>query len=182
MVMPLWSQRRARLVIMKRAHRTRRRYRRRTAYGVPVDRAVVVSVDIPAPPAEVWADIAQLDSHVEWMADAREIEFLTRDRAGVGTRMRVDTRLGPLRTSDVMEVTAWEPPVRMAVSHTGVFTGEGEFALVRLGPAATRFTWRERIAFPWYLDDLVAAAAARPILRLVWRRNLAGLRARFTSP
>jgi uncharacterized protein YndB with AHSA1/START domain len=44
-----------------------------------------VSVTLPAPPAMVWDDLADLSSHVEWMADAESITFTSDRRAGVGT-------------------------------------------------------------------------------------------------
>lgn len=137
-----------------------------------------VTVDIPAPRSEVWADIADVASHVEWMADAEEIRFLTDQRSGVGTRMEVLTRVGPLRTTDVMEFTAWEAPERMAIRHQGLVTGEGEFLLEET-PTGTRFVWTERLHFPWYAGGRITAAIAGPILAAIWRRNLKRLVRRF---
>jgi carbon monoxide dehydrogenase subunit G len=85
--------------------------------------------------------------------------------------MRVATKVGPLRTTDVMVVTAWEPNHRIAVEHRGLFTGRGEFALSAVG-GATRFTWTEEIAFPWHFGGPIGAALARPILASIWRGNL----------
>ena len=137
-----------------------------------------VTVDIPAALEEVWADLADVGSHVEWMADAEEIRFLTDQRSGVGTRMEVLTRVGPLSTTDVMEFTAWEPPHRMAIRHEGLVTGEGEFLLEEI-PGGTRFVWTEKLSFPWYAGGPVTAMAAAPILTAIWRRNLKRLAARF---
>lgn len=160
------------------------RARRVTMAGIVPGRyrpgiVIVVSTEIPAPLELVWADIARLESHVEWMADAHAIEFRTEQRAGPGTRMDVETRLGPLRTRDLIEVVAWEPPTRMEVRHRGLFTGTGEFVLEPAGPEATRFTWREELRFPWYFAGPVGAFFAAPVLRWVWKRNLQMLAARF---
>ena len=141
-----------------------------------------VSVALPRPVQEVWAEVSRLDRHVEWMADARSIEFLGEARAGVGASFRVETRFGPLRTADTMVVTAWEAPRRIEVEHLGRFTGRGRFLLEPAGPDATRLTWEEQVRFPWYLGGRLGALAARPILHLVWRRNLERLRSRLTSP
>ena len=139
---------------------------------------IAVSVEIPVSPAVVWADVSNLASHVEWMADAESIEFLSARTAGPGTRMHVATRVGPFRTSDVMEVTQWNPPRVMAVTHQGLFAGSGRFVLEPVD-AGTRFRWEEDIRFPWYLGGAVSAWLARPVLRAVWRRNLRCLAARF---
>lgn len=143
--------------------------------------AIVVSIAIPAAPERVWEELARLEDHVEWMADAHAIAFLGDARRGVGTRMRVDTRLGPFRTRDVMEFTEWDPPRRMAVAHVGLFTGEGAFELEADGENGTLVRWREEIRFPWYFGGRLGARAAGPVLRWVWRRNLGRLRDRLTG-
>lgn len=139
---------------------------------------ISVSQLIHAPIGEVWDDIQQLENHAEWMADAESIEFIGDRRRGEGTIMRVSTRLGPLRTADVIRVVSWDPPHRIAVVHEGLVTGSGEFHLV---PEAgnTRFSWEEELAFPWYLGGNLTTLAARPLLRWVWRRNLGRLAERF---
>jgi carbon monoxide dehydrogenase subunit G len=143
---------------------------------------LLVSITIPLPLEGVWEEVSRLDRHVEWMADARSIEFLSEAHSGVGAAMRVATRFGPLRATDTMVVTAWEPPRRIEVEHRGRFTGRGAFRLDAAGPGATRFTWEEQVRFPWYLGGPLGALAARPLFRFVWRRNLERLRARLTAP
>jgi uncharacterized protein YndB with AHSA1/START domain len=135
-----------------------------------------VSTTIDAPPKRVWAAVDDIGSHVRWMADARTIRFRPGPRQGVGTTFECDTRLGPLRLTDVMEITAWRPGRRMGVRHTGVVTGTGEFRLRRVRGGRTRFTWSEQLRFPWWLGGPLGAAAGRVALRWVWRRNLAGLK------
>jgi len=142
---------------------------------------VEVSVDIPAPVETVWKDVASIESHVEWMADAESIEFRTERREGPGNEAVVETRIGPFRTADEMRFTVWEPPHRMGVEHHGLFTGRGEFTLEEIAADTTRFTWREEIRFPWYFGGQLGAWFAQPILRLVWRRNLRRLQARFSD-
>lgn len=140
---------------------------------------ITVSIDIDAPRQRVWDEIAVLESHVEWMADAERIDFLSESRTGAGTRMEVLTVVGPLKTTDVMEFTAWDPPERMAIRHQGIVTGVGEFRLTALDGARTRFTWDEELTFPWHLGGVVTATLAAPVLRRIWMRNLSRLRDRF---
>lgn len=142
---------------------------------------VVVAIEVPADRRVVWEELARLEGHVEWMADVESLEFLSDTTRGVGTRVRVATRFGPLRTSDIMVFTAWEPPIRMAVDHRGLFTGKGEFRLESIAADRTLVTWRELIRFPWYFGGPFGARLARPVFRWVWRRNLRRLRGRLAG-
>lgn len=146
--------------------------------SVPSDRAVVVSTVIDAPPSVVWADVCDISSHVAWMADAEAIRFVTDQTSGVGTRFECDTRVGPFRLTDVMEITTWVDEQQMGVRHDGLITGVGEFTL-RAHDGGTEFTWSEDLVFPWYFGGPVGAWVARPVLAWVWRRNLRRLEERF---
>ena len=138
-----------------------------------------VSIVLGAPPEAVWSDLEDVAAHVEWMADAVAIRFLGDQRRGVGTRFECDTRVGPITVTDVMEITEWAPGAAMGVHHVGVVAGRGRFTLTPLWGDRTRFTWEESLRFPWWLGGPVGAWAARPVLRWIWRRNLARLAARF---
>lgn len=138
-----------------------------------------VSIVVRATPARVWAELADISSHVEWMADAVAIRFVGDGRRrGVGTTFECDTVVGPLRTMDVMTITEWRPRRAFGVRHVGLVTGTGRFTLRRVGPRRTRITWDERLSFPWWLGGRLGVAAASPVLRRVWRGNLRRLRAR----
>lgn len=145
------------------------------------DRAVVVSTEIDRSPTEVWSDVRHIDSHVEWMADATEIRFLTDRTEGPGTRFECDTKVGPFSLTDVMEITAWDDERRMGVRHVGLVEGTGEFVLSPLGPDRTAFRWQEDLDFPWFMGGRIGAFVARPVLRAVWRRNLRRLKARVEA-
>ena len=81
----------------------------------------------------VWAAVEDVGSHVEWMADAEAIRFTSASTSGVGTTFECDTKVGPLRLTDLMEITRWEPGKAMGVRHVGLVTGEevAESELVR---------------------------------------------------
>jgi hypothetical protein len=145
------------------------------------DRAIVVSTEIDRGPTEVWSDVRHIDSHVEWMADATEIRFLTDRTEGPGTRFECDTKVGPFSLTDVMEITAWDDERRMGVRHVGLVEGTGEFVLSPLGPDRTVFRWQEDLDFPWFMGGRIGAFVARPVLRAVWRRNLSRLKARVEA-
>ena len=117
--------------------------------------------------ASVWDALADIEAHLEWMADARAIRFTSTSTEGVGTTFDCDTKVGPLRLTDTMEVTEWEPEQAMAVRHVGLVTGEGRFTL-RPHRWGTELTWDETLHFPWWIPAWPAAA----VLQLIWRGNL----------
>jgi hypothetical protein len=136
-----------------------------------------VSTVIDASPAEVWDVVKHVGDHVDWMHDAVAIRFTSARRSGVGTTFDCDTRVGPFRLTDSMEITRWRPRRSMGVRHVGVVTGEGAFTLRRLPGGRTRFTWKERLVFPWWMGGPFGAVVGGEVLRLIWARNLAGLKA-----
>lgn len=111
------------------------------------------------------------------MADAESIGFRSREQSGVGAVMEVATRVGPLRTTDVIEVTGWIEGESIEVEHRGLVSGRGRFDLDAVA-GGTRFTWTEHLTFPWWLGGPFTAFFATPILAWIWRRNLLRLRLR----
>ncbi len=146
-----------------------------------INPSIEVSVDINRTPDQIWDYVQDISSHVEWMADAEAIRFLGSQTHGAGTSFECDTKVGPLRVTDVMTVTSWEDARQMGVRHEGVVTGEGMFTLTPVGETTTRFTWNEDLVFPFWMAGPLGATVARPILAAIWRRNLAGLKARVES-
>jgi hypothetical protein len=110
------------------------------------------------------------------MDDAVAIRLTSGPRGGVGTTFECDTKVGPFRLLDRMEVTEWKPRRCMGIRHKGVVTGSGRFTL-RRRRGGTMFTWQERLRIPLWAGGPFGGAVARPVLRRVWRRNLANLKA-----
>lgn len=142
-----------------------------------------VAIRIGAPPAEVWDALRDIRSHVRWMHDAAAIRLTSHQREGVGTTFDCDSRLGPFRLTDHMDVVRWKPARAMGVRHTGLVGGHGEFRLrPRRGRRATRFTWTESLRFPWWMGGPVGSALAKPFFRHMWRKNLRSLKALVEGP
>jgi hypothetical protein len=139
---------------------------------------LAVAIDISAAPEQVWDVIEEVERHVEWMHDAVAIRFLTDQHRGTGTAFLCDTKVGPLKLVDRMEITEWAPGSAMGVRHAGVVTGTGRFTLtpIDLG-RRTRFAWDESLKFPWWMGGpLGALIGGRIVLRAIWKRNLRELK------
>jgi hypothetical protein len=142
---------------------------------------IEVSRVIRAPRSAIWEALSDLASHVLWMRDALAIRFIGERRRGVGTRMEVDTRVGPLGAQDLLEVTGWEEGRSISIAHRGAIRGEGVISLAD-DEGGCRVTWSERLTFPWWLGGRTGALLARPVLAAVMRGNLARLEDLVSSP
>lgn len=144
-----------------------------------------ICTEIHRTPAQVWADVEDIASHVHWMADAESISFVGDQRAGVGTAFDCATKVGPIRLNDRMTITEWDPEHAMGVQHKGLVTGSGTFVLTAVasgeGGTCTQFCWEEVLNLPWWLGGPVGEIAAKPILSYVWKRNLTRLKARIEA-
>jgi hypothetical protein len=139
--------------------------------------SIRVSIDIAAPVQKVWDVVEPIERHIDWMADAVAIRFQTEQTRGTGTKFFCDTKVGPIKLVDVMTITAWEPGKVMGVTHTGVVTGTGEFTLEAIDASNTRFTWTEKLMFPWWLGGpLGALVGGQIVMKAIWRRNLRKLK------
>jgi hypothetical protein len=132
---------------------------------------------IAAPPEDVWAVLEDLERQGDWMVDVRELEIVSEQRRGVGTVLRVTSELfGMPLVRDVMEITAWEPPLRFDVLHRGQFHGWGQFLLDR-ADNGTIFTWIEHFEPPLGpLGEAGFALVVRPHLRRVFGRSMTNVK------
>lgn len=128
-----------------------------------------------APPARVWDVLADWERQAEWMADVAWIRVLGEERA-LGARLAVRARVfGVPATTDLVTVTAWEPPRRLAVAHRGVVRGHGEWALEPAADGGTGFTWTEAVSMaPRGIGEL-ALRAYGPWQRRMLRGSMANL-------
>jgi carbon monoxide dehydrogenase subunit G len=143
---------------------------------------ISASVIIDAAPEVIWDYVEQIERHVEWMADADSIEFEGERRRGIGTSFVCTTKLGPVRLTDHMEITDWQPDRAMTVEHTGVVTGGGSFVIEPVNARSSRFVWSESLSFPWYLGGrLGERLGGTAVLAAIWRHNLRLLKSRVEA-
>ena len=135
---------------------------------------IEISIELGVSPAKLWDELRHIDRHVNWMNDAVSLTFLSATTEGIGTSFRCLTKVGPLKTNDVMTITQWEEEKSMGVEHVGLITGSGVFTIAGHGDSST-ITWKEDLTFPWWMFGPVGSFVASPILRLIWKKNLRNL-------
>ena len=143
-----------------------------------------VAIEIDATPTRVWEVVEPVENHVDWMHDAVAIRFTGSQTRGVGTAFLCDTKVGPIKLVDRMEITEWTPGEVMGVRHSGLVTGSGSFTLAPIDLSRrTRFVWQEELTFPWWLGGPVGAyIGGKVVLRAIWQRNLRGLKHLVEQP
>ena len=138
-----------------------------------------MSIELAASPARVWEIVEPVERHVDWMADAVAIRFTNSQTRGVGTTFDCDTKVGPIKLTDRMEITEWVPEKSMGVKHVGIVTGTGVFTIEPIGNGQyTKFTWSEKLTFPWWLGGPIGEViGGNIVMKAIWRRNLKKLKA-----
>jgi len=139
---------------------------------------IEVGIDLDASPQQVWTIVEPVERHVDWMADAVAIRFVNEQTRGVGTEFLCDTKVGPIKLTDRMEITEWIPEKVMGVRHVGLVTGTGKFTLTPIDNGArTRFVWAEELKFPWWFGGkLGELVGGKLVMGFIWKRNLRELK------
>ena len=137
---------------------------------------VEASTVLPVPPGTAWRILTRWEDQARWMRDADRVEVLTAQREGLGVRLAVHTRvLGAPAFTEVLEVTAWDPPSRLEIAHRSFVRGRGVWTFA--GDAAgTTFTWVEDLSLPVPVLGELALIVYRPFQRWLMRGALGGLR------
>jgi hypothetical protein len=133
------------------------------------------AVEINAPAERVWARVVDWPRQTEWIPATRV--WGVTEGAGVGTEVEAWTGFGRFGYLDTMTITAWDPPRRCEVLHTGrMVRGEGGFVVTPLSDDRARIEWWERFDLPAGPAGGAAWPAMRPVARAAIRRALHSLR------
>lgn len=132
---------------------------------------------LAVPIERAWEVLMRWEDQAEWMKDADSVRVVSPQREGVGTTLAVKTRVlnVPLFT-EKLEVTLWEPPMRLLMAHRSFIRGVGEWSF-RSVPEGTLFRWSEDLSLPVPLLGELALVVYRPFMRHLMRGALAGLQA-----
>jgi uncharacterized protein YndB with AHSA1/START domain len=133
---------------------------------------LVLEVDVDAPAEQVWEAAVDWDRQGEWMLGTR-VRGTAQQGRGVGGGIEAFTGVGRIGFLDTMEITAWEPPYRCAVLHTGrVVRGTGLFEVVDLSGGRSRFVWSEDLVLPLGAVGRAGWPLVRPLFVAGVRRSL----------
>jgi uncharacterized protein YndB with AHSA1/START domain len=124
---------------------------------------IVLSVDVPAPAAAVFAAAMDWERQETWMLGTRVRPVGGTGRAS-GDRILAVTGWGPAALRDLMEITVWEPPRRCLVRHLGrLVRGTGAFEVEERPDGGSRFVWSEWLDLPLGLLGEVGFLVVRPV-------------------
>lgn len=133
---------------------------------------------IRATPQQVWDVISDVPAQATWMEDVRELRVVSEQKRGAGTLVKLTSDLfGLPLVHETMEISAWEPPHRLAVVHYGRgFSGSGAFEL-ESALDGTVFYWWEEFKPPLRpLGDLAFDLFVGPSVRRVFYRSMENVR------
>jgi hypothetical protein len=121
------------------------------------------SVIIQASQAQVFDAITDWDHQAAWMIGTK-VHGTVLDGHAVEGQIEARTAIGPFGFLDTMTVTAWQPPDRCSVQHTGkVVRGSGDFIVTRISEESAQFTWNEHIDLPFGLIGRICWYCFRPL-------------------
>ena len=149
-------------------------------------RTLSVTIDVGVPAERAWAALVDWEAQGEWMVGT-SVRGTEQDGRGVGGGIAAWTgvRLGRIRLGflDTMVITAWEPPHRCLVDHTGrVVRGTGGFEIAERGADGCRVHWFERVELPLgVVGRLAWAVAVRPAARRGVVKSLRRFRRRLET-
>jgi uncharacterized protein YndB with AHSA1/START domain len=129
---------------------------------------LTLSVDVDAPPEQVWAAAVDWDRQGEWM-----VLTSVRGGHGLGATVTAVTGWRGLRVHDPMTVTTWDPPWRCVVRHDGnVVVGTAAFEVQPLPGNRARFVWSEWLVPPFGLLGALGFVVVKPLILLPLRYSL----------
>ena len=94
-------------------------------------------IELRTPPSEVWAFVSDLAATPRWRTTVERVD--PPPEVAMGTQMPATTRVFGKRWRWTIEITALDPPRRLAYRTTGLATIDVEYLLEPTGDGGTRF-------------------------------------------
>jgi carbon monoxide dehydrogenase subunit G len=136
-----------------------------------------VSARVQAPVQEVWDATTDWERQSAWMLGTK-VRGTVHGGRGVGGGIEAWTGVGRLGFLDTMVITAWEPPRRCLVEHTGrVIKGTGAFEVAANPDGSSTLTWIEDVELPFGALGRLGWPLLRPLVRFGLAHSLGRLAA-----
>ncbi|MGW4483538.1 SRPBCC family protein [Amycolatopsis sp. NPDC004368] len=133
---------------------------------------LILSVEVEAPAGTTWLALTDWPRQQEWVLGTT-VRVLEGNGRSVGSKIAATTGIAGVGFTDTMEITAWEPPLRVTVRHLGsLVRGTAAFQVVANGPDRSTFVWAEHLDLPFGLLGRVGWPAVRPAFSLGLRHSL----------
>ncbi|MGH2445948.1 MAG: SRPBCC family protein, partial [Candidatus Limnocylindria bacterium] len=125
------------------------------------------SARIPAPPAEVFAYLADLDNLPDWQSGVLSVERLSDGEIAVGATVRVVRQVMGQRIEAPLTVSEYDPPRRIVIdSEVSGVKAIGELDLSPATDDATDLRFAMEIrgsGFTSFMEPMIAGAAGGDI-------------------
>ena len=123
---------------------------------------IELKVLVQAPALQVWNAITNWQAQSDWMLGTK-VWPVNGDGTGVGGQIEAFTGIWRIGFLDTMEITAWNPPTKCDVLHTGrVVRGTGTFEVVATSDSTSKFIWSENLDLPLGVIGKVGFTIVKP--------------------
>ena len=123
---------------------------------------IELKVLVQAPALQVWNAITNWQAQSDWMLGTK-VWPVNGDGTGVGGQIEAFTGIWRIGFLDTMEITAWNPPTKCDVLHTGrVVRGTGTFEVVATSDSTSKFIWSENLDLPLGVIGKVGFTVVKP--------------------
>ena len=123
---------------------------------------IELEVLVQAPALQVWNAITNWQAQSDWMLGTK-VWPVNGYGTGVGGQIEAFTGIWRIGFLDTMEITAWNPPTKCDVLHTGrVVRGTGTFEVVATSDSTSKFIWSENLDLPLGVIGKVGFTIVKP--------------------
>jgi hypothetical protein len=137
---------------------------------------VETSTHLRVAPEDAWRALLRWEDQPKWIRDADSVRVVTEHREGLGVRISVKNRVFNVPTfTEELEVTGWDPPRRLEMTHMSLIRGTGTWELTPES-TGTRFRWVEDVSLPIRILGEIALWVYRPYLLYLMRGAMRDLR------
>lgn len=138
-------------------------------FGPPVD--IETSIKIDAPPSEVWEYLVDWEHLDRWMREAKRFRLTSQMTQGVGVTAEATISIAGITTTDLVQVTRWNPPDELEIQHLGWVGGHG---LMRCIPApwGTFLYWKESLEPPIGILGAAGLRLFKPLMFKIFQGDL----------